>query len=60
MVAEVGAVKRLLAQYSLSPKKSLGQNFLVSRRALRRIVEAAEIGPREVVLEVGPVEHKLP
>ena len=54
MVAEVGAVRRLLAEYGLNPKKSLGQNFLVSRRALERIIEAADIGHWDVVLEVGP------
>ena len=36
------------------PKKSLGQNFLVDRRVLRRIIEAADISPTDVVLEIGP------
>ena len=35
-------------------KKSLGQNFLADRRVLGRIVEAAELSPEDVVLEVGP------
>ena len=35
-------------------KKSLGQNFLVSRRILGRIIQAAELSPKDVVLEVGP------
>ena len=35
-------------------KKSLGQNFLVDRRVLGRIVEAAELTPADVVVEVGP------
>ena len=35
-------------------KKSLGQNFLLDERLLERIVEAAQIGPRDNVLEIGP------
>src|SRR3989344_1298478 len=35
-------------------KKSLGQHFLKSERALLSIVEAGEISPGENVLEIGP------
>ena len=35
-------------------KKSLGQNFLVDRRVLGRIVDAAELTPDDVVVEIGP------
>ena len=35
-------------------KKSLGQHFLRSKGAVRKIVVAAEIMPRETVLEIGP------
>lgn len=47
-------VRRLLKEFDIQPKKSLGQNFLVDRRALERIVEAAELGPEDIVLEIGP------
>ena len=36
------------------PKKSLGQNFLKSEKIAQEIVEAGEVGPEDVVLEVGP------
>lgn len=36
------------------PKKSLGQNFLKSRLALRKIVEAGEIKKENTILEIGP------
>lgn len=36
------------------PKKALGQHFLVDPKAVQRIIEGAEIGPEDVVLEVGP------
>ena len=34
-------------------KKSLGQNFLVDRRVLRRIISAADLSPGDVVVEIG-------
>lgn len=46
--------KDILQQYGLEPKKSLGQNFLFDENVLRRIVDAAELGPDDAVLEVGP------
>jgi 16S rRNA (adenine1518-N6/adenine1519-N6)-dimethyltransferase len=36
------------------PKKRFGQNFLIDGNLMRRLVEAAEIGPNDLVLEVGP------
>jgi 16S rRNA (adenine1518-N6/adenine1519-N6)-dimethyltransferase len=46
-------VIRLLKEFEVRPDKSLGQNFLVSERLLESIIEAAELTPRDVVLEVG-------
>src|SRR3989344_4591846 len=40
-------------------KKSLGQNFLKSALALRKIIEAGEIKPDYVILEIGPGKGKL-
>jgi 16S rRNA (adenine1518-N6/adenine1519-N6)-dimethyltransferase len=36
------------------PRKSLGQNFLVDRTVPPRIVAAAEVGPGDHIVEVGP------
>lgn len=38
----------------LVPKKSLGQHFLTSPRILGQVLRAADIGPQDIVLEVGP------
>jgi 16S rRNA (adenine1518-N6/adenine1519-N6)-dimethyltransferase len=38
----------------LRPKKSLGQNFLVDENILRKVVTAANLSPRDLVLEIGP------
>jgi 16S rRNA (adenine1518-N6/adenine1519-N6)-dimethyltransferase len=45
--------RRLLAKYELHAKKSWGQNFLVDRNVLERIVRAAALGPDDVVVEIG-------
>jgi 16S rRNA (adenine1518-N6/adenine1519-N6)-dimethyltransferase len=47
-------VKRLLRQSGLRARKSLGQHFLVDESVLQTIVEAAELSPRDTVIEVGP------
>jgi len=47
-------VPHLLRRFGLSPKKSLGQNFLVDETALARVVAAAELTPDDAVLEIGP------
>jgi 16S rRNA (adenine1518-N6/adenine1519-N6)-dimethyltransferase len=39
---------------SVSPRKDLGQHFLVDDNILRVIERLAELGPDDVVLEVGP------
>lgn len=35
-------------------KKSLGQNFLKSEQALKKIIEEGEISPSDIILEIGP------
>lgn len=40
-------------------KKSLGQNFLKSKKALIRICEAGELSSGDVVLEIGPGKGAL-
>ena len=39
---------------NIIPKKSLGQNFLVNRGVLNKIIVAAEIKKDDIILEVGP------
>ncbi len=43
----------LLRGSGLRPRKRLGQNFLVNAGVLDAIVEAAELSPEDVVLEIG-------
>ncbi|MEK7124417.1 MAG: 16S rRNA (adenine(1518)-N(6)/adenine(1519)-N(6))-dimethyltransferase RsmA [Patescibacteria group bacterium] len=47
-------IKELLAKYGAKPSKRFGQNFLIDKRILSKIIEAAEIKPTDTILEVGP------
>ncbi|HEY4494116.1 MAG TPA: 16S rRNA (adenine(1518)-N(6)/adenine(1519)-N(6))-dimethyltransferase RsmA [Candidatus Paceibacterota bacterium] len=45
--------------YKHKAKKSLGQNFLKSESALRKIIEVGEMRQNDVILEIGPGKGKL-
>ena len=47
-------VRALAAGLQLRPTKQRGQNFVIDPNTVRRIVRVAEVGPRDVVVEVGP------
>ncbi len=47
-------IRALADRLGLRPTKSLGQNFVHDANTVRRIVRAAEVGPDDVVVEVGP------
>lgn len=46
-------VRTLLRRYNLDPYKGLGQNFLVDQNSLKKIVDSAEVGKEDTVLEIG-------
>jgi 16S rRNA (adenine1518-N6/adenine1519-N6)-dimethyltransferase len=47
-------ISALLKKYGLRPRKGLGQNFLVDPIHLDKIVEAAGLTERDLLLEIGP------
>jgi 16S rRNA (adenine1518-N6/adenine1519-N6)-dimethyltransferase len=47
-------IRDLLERYDIRPSKGLGQSFLAADWAYDRILEAAQLAPEDVVLEVGP------
>jgi 16S rRNA (adenine1518-N6/adenine1519-N6)-dimethyltransferase len=53
-VQTLAQIRELLDQAGLSPKKSLGQNFLIDHNLIRKLVDASGVGPGDTVLEVGP------
>lgn len=44
----------MLAGAGIRPNRRLGQNFLIDGNLMRKLVGSADIGPADVVLEVGP------
>jgi len=46
--------RQLLKYYGIKPSKRLGQNFLVDKRVLEKIIEVASPSSKDLVLEVGP------
>ena len=47
------AVRDLLADHGLAPRRDLGQNFVADPNTVRRIARAAGVGPGDHVVEVG-------
>ncbi len=44
----------VLKKYGLKLTKTLGQNFLTDINIIKKIVEAGDIGPSDLVVEIGP------
>ena len=47
------ALMAALDRHGVRPMKALGQNFVVDPNTIRKIVNAAEVGPSDRVLEIG-------
>ncbi|RBM22737.1 16S rRNA (adenine(1518)-N(6)/adenine(1519)-N(6))-dimethyltransferase RsmA [Streptomyces sp. PT12] len=49
-----GDIRELAAALGLRPTKQRGQNFVIDANTVRRIVRAADVGPDDAVVEIGP------
>ena len=49
----INYTRELLQDAGLHPRKRLGQNFLVNAGTLDAIIDAADLSPQDVVLEIG-------
>ena len=47
-------IRATLEAHGCAPKKSLGQNFLIDRNLVSKLVDEAGVGEGDLVLEVGP------
>lgn len=47
-------VQGLLEQYNIRPSHGLGQNFLIDRNILDKIIAASDLSKKDIVVEVGP------
>jgi 16S rRNA (adenine1518-N6/adenine1519-N6)-dimethyltransferase len=50
----MSSVLKELKEYGLSPKKRLGQHFLIDRNILNKILRLARIGKEDTIVEIGP------
>ena len=53
-LASKKAVQNLLKKYQLRPSKRLGQNFLIDKGVIKKLIRAANLKPKDIVLEIGP------
>jgi len=40
--------------YGIKPLKRLGQNFLIDKNVVKKVIKAAELHSKDIVLEIGP------
>jgi len=52
-LTSIRELRNLLYAHNMRPNKSFGQNFLIDRSVLEKIVNAAEISQEDQILEVG-------
>lgn len=47
-------LKEICYKYHLSPSKDFGQNYLISKGVIEKIVDLAEVTKRDTIVEIGP------
>jgi 16S rRNA (adenine1518-N6/adenine1519-N6)-dimethyltransferase len=47
-------LKELCQEYGLSPSKRYGQNYLISKGIVQKIIDAAELKKTDTIVEIGP------
>lgn len=47
-------VQGLLERYNIRPRRGLGQNFLIDRNILNKIIAVPDLSKQDIVVEVGP------
>lgn len=53
-LASKKAIQNLLKKYQVRPSKRLGQNFLIDKRVITKLIGAANLKPKNIILEIGP------
>lgn len=51
---QTSTIREIKSKYDFNLTKSLGQNFLTDKNAIDKIIEGSEIGPDDLVIEIGP------
>ena len=53
-IADLAFVKGIIRKHNFPIKKRLGQNFLINSEVLDKITAAAQVGPKDTIVEIGP------
>ena len=53
-LTSISNIKSLLKKHNAVPSKRFGQNFLIDKNIIKKILNQAELSPKDVVLEIGP------
>ncbi len=53
-ITSASAVRAIMQRYGISCRKSLGQNFLIDRNIIKKIITAADLTAEDLVVEIGP------
>jgi 16S rRNA (adenine1518-N6/adenine1519-N6)-dimethyltransferase len=48
------SIKELSKKYNAKPERYLGQHFILSKSALKKMIEAADIKKTDTIVEIGP------
>ncbi len=46
--------KKIAQKYNFSPKKHFGQNFLVKKAAIKKIINSLALNKEDTIIEIGP------
>jgi len=53
-LTEINQLKQILQDNNIWPDKRMGQNFLISKSVLEKIIATADIKDTDTILEIGP------
>jgi len=53
-LVSVRDIKNLLKRYKVHPLKRLGQNFLIDKGVIKKVIESAQLSKNDIILEIGP------
>ena len=53
-LCSISTIKYIQKVFGFKNAKSLGQNFLLNQSVISEMVAAAEVGPQDLVIEIGP------
>ncbi|GAG55517.1 unnamed protein product [marine sediment metagenome] len=53
-LTSIKTIKEILKKQGIQPSKRLGQNFLINKKVLFKIISSADITKKDIILEIGP------